>query len=380
MKVRMNMKFIGFYDIPTRKNFQGGSLAAFNKINYIIHTMSSLKLHFDMISVNWRARGARFLKYNKGENLSVTEQKNCKLMSNFESSNKIIHRLGAYYSLCLLTVYLLCHCSKGEVIIVYHSPWLYLPLKIVKKIKRIKLILEVEEIYADVGKLPIPLEAWEMKLIALADKYIISSKGLSKKIKNNEYVLCSGIYSCIEREKKGFSDNKIHLVYAGIVDKVKKGAFNAVEASLYLPANYVIHILGSGSDLEELRKMIVQYSKQSECMCIYEGVLTGEDFLSFCYNCDIGLSTQNISGDFVETSFPSKILTYLSCGLTVVSSKLQAIEDLNLEEIIYTYSTDNPKDIASTILKINSVEKEIIWKSMERLDNQFKSDIIDLLR
>ena len=49
--------------------------------------------------------------------------------------------------------------------------------------------------------------------------------------------------------------------------------------------------------------------------------------LKFIQKCQIGLCTQNIDAAFNTTSFPSKILSYMSNGLEVVGVNIAAIKN-----------------------------------------------------
>ena len=135
-----------------------------------------------------------------------------------------------------------------------------------KKIKKFNIVLEVEEIYTDVGKYSKLNEKKENLIFEVADKYIFSTITLNERVnKNNKpYVVCNGIYKLEERLVERFSDGKIHIVYSGVIDTLKKGAFNAANTALYLDDRYHIHIIGFGNevDIEKLKNLIVIIRKQ----------------------------------------------------------------------------------------------------------------------
>ena len=66
----------------------------------------------------------------------------------------------------------------------------------------------------------------------------------------------------------------------------------------------------------------------------------------------IGLSTQPIDAGFNTTSFPSKVLMYMSNGLRVVSVRIPAIETSSVGDRIYYYDNQDPKEIARVIRSV----------------------------
>ena len=66
--------------------------------------------------------------------------------------------------------------------------------------------------------------------------------------------------------------------------------------------------------------------------------------------CHIGLSTQIPEGEYNDTSFPSKVLTYMSNGLSVVSIKIPVLLNSAVGEHLSFYSIPNGQEIAASII------------------------------
>lgn len=276
--------------------------------------------------------------------------------------------------------------DDNDTLIVYHSLSLMKSVRRIIKKKKIKFILQVCEIYSDViGDKKRRKE--ETDFIKEADAYIFSSGMLEEQLNtdNKEYAICLGTYKEAADFTHTKNDKKIHAVYAGTLDPRKGGAAAAAATAKYLPENYHIHLLGFGSEKETefLRKHIENISSQSKCSVTYDGCLSGNEYLKFIQSCDIGLSTQNPDAEFNTTSFPSKILSYMSNGLRVVSIRLPAIETSDVGKYMYYYDTQTPEEIAKAIMSVDINDSYNGRGLVAELANQFSDNmkrILEMLR
>ena len=104
-----------------------------------------------------------------------------------------------------------------------------------------------------------------------------------------------------------------------------------------------------------------------------------EEYLKFIQKCQIGLCTQNIDAAFNTTSFPSKILSYMSNGLEVVGVNIAAIKNSKVGQYIQFYNVPDEKEIANAILNINLNNKTNNVDVVKELDKEFKEDLKDML-
>lgn len=368
------IKYIGFYDIEELEQKRISALSAINKMNYIIKALNNMGKDVTLISPSWTNGTNNVKKVNmqKGSNRYIFP-KSFKWKGMFKIINII-------YSNIWLLFYLLKNCKKNETIIVYHSIYLINILILVKKIKKIKILLEVEEIYSDISY---KNKRKELKMFELADKYIFVTEMLNKKVNvnNKPYCISHGTYKSEDQLIDKYNDGKIHVVYSGIIDKQKKGAFTALSICKYLNEKYMLQIIGFGSqeNVDILVDEIDKNNKVNECKAVFDGKLTGNEYIEYLQRCDIGLSTQDPHGEYNVTSFPSKILAYLSNGLRVVSVNIPAIKTSNVGNILYYYNGDSPEDIANTIKKININEDYNSRKLIEQLDKNFTEKLRHVL-
>lgn len=259
--------------------------------------------------------------------------------------------------------------KSNEKVLVYHNlSWT--PVVIALRLfSKAKIVLEVEEIYQDVIKFGFFKRWLEYTAFKCADAYIFSTKNLEEKLnfKNKPYVVINGTYEVESiREKKLFNDSKIHCVYAGTFDPIKGGASAAIETAKFLPENYHVHILGFGTqeEVNTVKVFIDEISKKTKCTITYDGLLSGEEYLVFLQSCQIGLCTQIPDADYAETSFPSKVLVYMSNGLRVVSARFRAIEKSDIGDLVFYYDKQDAESIAKAIM---NVDFEIEYNPRQRL-------------
>lgn len=376
---RMIVNYIGFYDlIENSHENRNACLSATNKMNYISKVLNNLNYDVHFISPSWTTNK----KFYKGKKIKIDKQNNLLLFSTIPWSTPILKLLSVIFSFSNLTYYLLFKIKKNEKLIAYHSRWLSLPLIIMKLLRpSVELILEVEEIYNDVSK-SFFWKGMEYKLFKHADKYIFPTNLLNEKINvnNKPSIIIHGTYHVEDDRICKFNDGKIHVVYAGTFDP-RKGGTLAVAAAAHLPKNYHVHIIGYGSrdDTRMLLEKIDEISKKTEVTITYDGLLSGEEYIQFLQKCDIGLSTQIPEAAYNETSFPSKILSYMANGLRVVSIRIKAIEISEVGQAVFYYEEPTPEAIANAIISIDINELYDSRELIRKLDLNFAENLRKLL-
>lgn len=381
------MKYLAYYDTPANKaENRGFVLAATNKIDYICSALNCLGHSVEIVSASatHNRRGCR------GKTVPLSDKTVLKLFPCLGTGILPKRLLGRFLMRARLFLHLLLHTEKGENVLVYHSLGYTGTVKLAKAIKRFRLILEVEEIYADVNGNEQDRKR-EYSIFSAADAYLFPTELLNEKInvQRKPYVLIHGTYQ-VEPDRKCnvFGDDlqvgkgrKIRCVYAGTFDPRKGGAIAAAAAE-FLPENYHIHILGFGSEAEKknMQDLIDALAKKCVCGISYDGLLSGEEYIRFIQSCDIGLSTQNPDAAFNATSFPSKILSYMANGLRVVSIRIPAIEGSAIGGYMYYYNQQTPEEIANAIMQVDMGDCYNGRKVIENLDREFKKDMDKLLK
>ncbi len=376
MEGNLGVKYVAFFDNRKDKNQKRLSiLAATNIIEYISSVLGESGKKVSIISPSWTTNPRGFYK---SETYVLNESTEVKLFATFGAKTKVTKVLSRYFSLVSLLFYLLLNTEQNETVLLYHSPALIGVIKAVKRVKRIRLLLEVEEIYGDVSGRQRERKR-EIRFFRCADAYIFPTVLMNELINTSSkpYLIMHGTYKAEPDRDCKFNDGKIHCVYAGTFDPRKGGATAAVTAAEYLDSNYHIHIIGfgSGEDKSNLLNMINDISKTTECILTFDGLLSGEDYIRFIQSCDIGLSTQNPHAEYNDTSFPSKVLSYLANGLRGVSIRIKVLETSTINDLLNYYEENTPQAIASAIKSVDIKEAYDSRNRIRELDKKFVKEL-----
>ncbi len=378
--VKNTIKYIAFYDIPERSSENRNTCpAATNKVDYICLVLNRLGYEVEIISPSWTNNISGFYK---GTKTLLTEKTSLRTFCTFGAKNKILRGLKYYFSLLQLFIFLLFNTKKNEKIIVYHSAILSSTLRLAKKIRKFKIILEVEEIYQDFQNFSNDLQKSEYKIFSSSSSYLFSTLLLNDKINKDSkpYCIINGTYKKETDTKTSFNDDKIHVVYAGTFDQ-RKGVIDVVEAAKFLSNKFHVHVLGFGNENEKnkVKERVDIVSKKSEATITFDGLLLGKDYIDFIQKCHIGMSSQSPDAGFNATSFPSKILSYMANGLRVVTVRIEAIEKSAVGKHLYYYDNPSPEEIAKTIMNVDINDEYDSRKIIEELDKGFEKCLKELI-
>ena len=373
------IKYIAYFDTQDSEVKRNYVTSASNKVEYIARRIASLGHQVEICSMS-EVIEDRF-RFFPSEEKKLTDDVTLHLFSSFGGNKSLLRKAKTLWHLLRFFFYLVSHCGKRESIVVYHSLGYFHTILWAKKIKKFRLILEVEEIYSDVSQMSNYWRNLEFKMFRTADAFIFSNDLLDAKInsKHKPSIVIYGTYQVEPKRVEKFSDGKIHAIYAGTFDHNKGGAQASIMAAEYLPENYHIHICGFGTDndVADVQRLISEVRTISKATITYDGLKKGEDFIRFLQQCHIGLSTQNPSGEFNDTSFPSKVLTYMANGLQVVSIRIPAIEKSSVGRCISYYDIQDSENIARAIMSVHIDTNPIVV--LQRLDKQFKDELKHLL-
>lgn len=378
------MKYLVYYDTPDNKaEKRNYNLAATNKIDYICEALNKMGHPVELISASSTCNR----KGCPGQTRQLTEGTVLNLFPCLGTGILPKRLLGRWLLKLRIFLYLCFHLRRGENLLVYHSLGYAELIAFLRKVKNFRLILEVEEIYADISGREKDRKK-EYKAFTAADAYVFPTVLLNEKLntQNKPYLLNHGTYR-VEPDRKCSvfagegGKQTVHCVYAGTFSAKKGGALAAVNAAEYLPEGYHVHILGGGGKGSRgcVQSRIEELSRTCACKLTYDGVLVGNDYIRFLQSCHIGLSTQNPEGDYNDTSFPSKILSYMSNGLRVVSVPIPAVKTSGIGPYMHYYDRQDPQVIANAIRGVDLEDDYDARKILAGLDEQFRREMKLLL-
>lgn len=376
----MRIKYVTFYDSEVLKPENRLSFpSTINKVNYICDVLNRLGYSVDIISSSWTNNRYGFYKSKR---VDIDDKNRLIISPTFGYIFKPFKVIQKIFSLFWIFFFLIKNTKKEEELIIYHGMNKILPLIYAKKIKKLRYILEVEEIFSELSNFNRLKTKLEMKMISLGDKYIFSSVTLEKKYNqvHKSFCIVNGNYRIEPPVSCSINDGKIHIVYAGIINK-SKGALTSIELAKYLPKYYYIHIIGFGNqgDIDYLVKKI-QYEKENGYDNIsYDGLLKGKEYIKFIQQCHIGLCPQITDKKYNNASFPSKVSSYLANGLRVIAPRTDSFENSVINKILYYYENDFPEEIAKAILNIDFNLPYDSRKFILHLDSMFVLELKKLL-
>lgn len=343
------IKYISFYNhLPQRSV----SPAATAKMEYLIYLLEQLGYQVEIISLS-----STLKDFSPKQVVSSPTHPHTMIhyFTSLAKHNRLQRWISGIYLRVQFIMYILLNVRRQETILVYHSLAYCNMIVWLKRIKGFKLLLEFEEIYANVTNQP-DVRKQELALAHQADGFSLATQLLNPVVNrgNKPAITIHGTYLAEpKRNPNPFNDGKTHVVYAGTLDPRKGGGLAAATAARYLPQKYHVHILGFGSkqQIADMEQLVSSYHAIDTAGLSYEGCLSGEEFICFLQRCHIGLSTQNPKAAFNDTSFPSKVLTYMANDLKVVSIRIPAIEQSSLAPLITFYDQNTPQAIAHAILQ-----------------------------
>ena len=377
--------YIASFDIEVnREENRVNVLSSTNKINYIISVLNNLGYGVDVISfshtLNKKCYSGKCIKWGNGNTIKLfpTTWRGGTFM-------KIINTIVLYSSLFF---YVLTHIHKNDIVILYHS-YIVLWLNVLFVFKRVHLIEELEEIYGDIfGKKW--MSVLEHKLLTKADAYIYPTELLNSivNIEKKPYIVVHGCYrdvgaqffSDCEDEPVHFDTSLYHVGYTGILDP-KKGCLDVMKAAEFLDETYYIHILGFGSvdEIKLINRVVKELESKTKCKVSYDGLRKGQEYTNYLRHLNLGVCTLDTNQQFINTQFPSKIISYMAAGIPVLCSEAKAIMTCDVTSAITFYKGNTPKDIADGIMLAKQKDAIDTRYLLDYCDTKFMKDLKQLI-
>jgi glycosyltransferase involved in cell wall biosynthesis len=82
----------------------------------------------------------------------------------------------------------------------------------------------------------------------------------------------------------------------------------------------------------------------------FHGYISSQAAQKLLLGCDVGLNCQKAADPISGVTFPSKVFTYLSAGLAVISSRASEVDTICGPACIY-YNEDTPEALAAVMIR-----------------------------
>jgi len=139
---------------------------------------------------------------------------------------------------------------------------------------------------------------------------------------------------------------EVRFLYSGGLD-YPRGVDLLLESLEHLPGQgWRLDITGQGP----LGEQVVRFAQDPRWRdkVAYHSTLPTDDYNRLMRECHVGLNCQRTSDPISGVTFPSKVFTYLSAGLVVISSKASEVATICGKACLY-YDEETPQSLASAM-------------------------------
>ena len=167
-------------------------------------------------------------------------------------------------------------------------------------------------------------------------------------------ILVPGFYIPSQNQQTPISTGvDTRFVYAGSLD-VPRGVDLLLDAIPLLPeTGWRLDITGSGP-LESRVRLIVTHPNYSRKV-VFHSVLDAKAHSCLLAESRVGLNLQRSDNPISQVTFPSKLFSYLSAGLLVISSRASEVEAILKKACLYL-SQETPEALADLMIRQISLE------------------------
>lgn len=349
------------------------------KMKYVVEQMQECGLTPHVVSLAQRRKKGLYGTIKK-----IVQKGNLPVLycAGFNGLGIFGRKLDGFIKRTELLLYLFCVVRRTDRVVLYHSYPFTKFVSRFKKLLKCKIILEVEELYGFSAVADKPWVGDEINAVRKMDNFICVNEGIPKLLglQEGQFVVNYGVGKIPNRNAKRRDDGRIHVVYAGTIETMKLGAMTAVDAAPYLTDDYVIHIIGFGTDenVKRLKEHIEEINAECGSTRVeYNGYYFGEELDKFLFGCHIGLSSNVMRPNFANNTFPSKVITYMCHDLAVVVGYADAFYDVPMSKGWTFYHEFSPEKIAAAIKAAEVVPIGYYHQSILTMNSDLQSFIKD---
>jgi glycosyltransferase involved in cell wall biosynthesis len=244
------------------------------------------------------------------------------------------------------------HVRDGDIILLDNYEWLYVIAAYLARLShQLKVILDYEDgkhlIDKGVSLLLTRLaEATGRPLLTAA---LVAAPPLQKRLPSTIPVEFVPGFYCPpnDHDRPKFGKRDLRFLYSGSLDKTR-GVDLILSAFALLPASgWQLDITGAGEFQEQVR----EHASGPGNRITFHSTLSPGPYDRVLRECDVGLNCQRASDPISEVTFPSKIFTYLSAGLVVLSSSASGVPAVCGDACVY-YDAETPTSLAQAMQRL----------------------------
>lgn len=343
--------YIGWYITPNSWGKYNCVVAGMMKMRYVADQIQKTGCDLHILSLVEKQAAGIYCGQNE-----EFEGKHIHYSGGAGSNNLLMGRLDRIIKHITFILYIIFRTSRKDLIVLYHSYYYTKLLANLKRFFKRDVVIEVEEIYGYNALGDMPWVDDEISQIKRFKKFTCVNDGIPQILGLNpeDYVVIYGSAVFPKRTMDRFNDGKVHVVYSGTLDYRKMGGPMALEVARLLSSQYMLHVTGYARNPEDevaIKKRISEINAEfGEERVRYEGFLSEEDLHKLLFSCHIGLSPNVLRPNFANSTFPSKIVSYMCHDLAIVISYATAY-DFPISEGWVFYHEQTPECIAEAVMK-----------------------------
>lgn len=262
-------------------------------------------------------------------------------------------KLRIVFSWWFYARHVLGHTRSGDVVVLDNYEFVYVVAAyLVKVFRRVTFVLEYED-----GKHLI--ERSYFKLLALVAEWagrpliqaaLLTHPELGKRLPAE---IPKELVPGLIVSQKGVVDRpfegELRFLYAGSLDRTR-GVDLLLAVLHYLPSDgWHLDVTGDGPLASEI--VDVANSATWSDKVTFHGNLPASAYQTLVERCHVGLNCQRSSDRISSVTFPSKIFSYLSAGLLVLSSKASEVEQICQRACIY-FDGETPMALGAAMTRL----------------------------
>lgn len=385
--VKMKVYYISFYLNETEIKDRELVVAPQSKIKYISESIQKAGYDVCLVSTSYTKKGKSF---SFGRKIKINQSEIHIYLPALGSNNFFFKLFRTNFMQIQLFYFLFKNVKSNDIILAYHSLSYMAVLKFIKLLKKIKLVLELNDLYAlhyeSLKKIE-RLKKKECSFFSLPDSFLFASPYMNELLTyKRPSIISYGSYQVV-KEEKVLSENieTINIVYTGVIENLRKAAILVANTAIFLPKNYIIHIAGYGTkqNINDLKELIHNINNQKGYEAIvFHGLLLGSKLNRLLSNCLICINCHTYKNEDIwksKFSFPSKIPFNMGHDLYLVSHDMDIISKSPFAKYTTFFSNFNPEEVANAIVTCSASLKKQKDGSpkqlIKKLDDEFVNDI-----
>jgi glycosyltransferase involved in cell wall biosynthesis len=251
-------------------------------------------------------------------------------------------------------MHVLRHVRDGDILIIDNYELIYvLAARITRLFRRITILLDYED-----GKHLID-RALILRISLLAEKLgrgmiqgaLLASPGL--KIRMPEGIpteLVPGFITGSLGNRLPVSGKPLRFLYSGSLDPARGGDVLVAVVKLLPAEGWQLDVTGGiGEYAEELSRLSTEVRFRGKLR--FQGSLPEEELQMLARECQVGLNLQKSSDPISDVTFPSKLFSYFSQGLHVISTRASHVESVCGQGCLYL-DAETPEALAAIMIRV----------------------------